>query len=253
MDKYGLIGYPLGHSFSRQFFMEKFAREGIHATYENYEIPQADMLLQVIREHPELRGLNCTIPYKQAIIPLLDELSDEAREIGAVNVIRIDRNHEGKVWLKGYNSDVIGFTESIKPLLSLTEHNALVLGTGGASRAICHGLTQLGIRWQYVSRREQPGMLTYDALTPDFIRAHDIIINCSPVGMFPHTDEAPQLPYEALDRRHLLFDLIYNPAETGFMRLGALQGATVKNGLEMLHLQAIASWQIWNSGPHLYE
>lgn len=253
MDKYGLIGYPLGHSFSRKFFMDKFACEGIHATYENYEIPQADMLLQVIREHPELRGLNCTIPYKQTIIPFLDELSEEAREIGAVNVIRIDRNHEGKVWLKGYNSDVIGFTKSIKPLLSRAEHNALILGTGGASRAICHGLTQLGIHWQYVSRREQPGMLTYDTLTPDIIRAYDIIVNCSPVGMFPHTDEAPRIPYEALDRRHLLFDLIYNPAETEFMRRGALQGATVKNGLEMLHLQAIASWQIWNGCLNIHE
>ena len=247
MDKYGLIGYPVGHSFSRQFFTDKFAREGIDAVYENFEIPSAEMLLDIVRNNPDLRGLNCTIPHKQAIIPMLDSLSEEARRIGAVNVIRILRNADGTPILQGFNSDVIGFTQSIKPLLSQKHHKALVLGTGGASRAICYGLTKLGLSWTYVSRTRREGILSYDEITPKVIQEHEVIINCSPVGMFPHTSEVPQLPYEAMDSRHLLFDLIYNPEETLFMRLGAEHGATVKNGLEMLRLQAEASWKIWNS------
>ncbi|MDE7167139.1 MAG: shikimate dehydrogenase [Bacteroidaceae bacterium] len=246
MDKYGLIGFPLGHSFSRRFFTEKFAREGIDAVYENYEIAEAEQLLEVVRDNPGLRGLNCTIPHKQAIIPLLDELSEEAREIGAVNVIRIRRDAEGRTILKGFNTDVIGFTESIKPLLSSNHHKALVLGTGGASRSICYGLTKLGLEWQLVSRKKRPGVLCYKELVPDLIKEHTVIVNCSPVGMFPHVDEAPLLPYESIGKEHILFDLIYNPEETLFLQKGAQRGATVKNGLEMLHLQAIAGWEIWN-------
>lgn len=253
MDKYGLIGYPLGHSFSRQFFTEKFAREGIDAVYENYEIADASQLIDIVIHNPELRGLNCTIPHKQAIIPLLDELSDEAREIGAVNVVCICRNtpvtlSDGtqRPRLKGYNSDAIGFANSIKPLLTLNHHNALVLGTGGASRAICFALTKLGIQWTYVSRSRKPGMMCYDDITPETLRHYEVVVNCSPVGMYPHIDEAPRLPYEAMDERHLLYDLVYNPEMTEFMKRGAERGATVKNGLEMLHLQAIASWEIWN-------
>lgn len=246
MDKYGLIGYPLEHSFSKQFFTEKFAREGIDATYENYEIADASLLLDIVRREENLRGLNCTIPHKQAILPSLDSMSEEAREIGAVNVIRIRRNEAKKPILEGFNSDVIGFRDSIKPLLTQNHHKALVLGTGGASRAICFALTKWGIQWTYVSRSKKPGMLCYEDITPEVIRNHEIIINCSPVGMYPHVDEAPQLPYEAMDKRHLLYDLVYNPEVTEFMKRGAEQGATVKNGLEMLHLQAIASWEIWN-------
>jgi len=245
--KYGLIGYPLGHSFSRKFFTEKFANEGIDAEYLNFEIPEAKMLLDVVRDNPELRGLNCTIPHKQAIIPLLDELSDEAREIGAVNVIKITKTPQPSkgVHLKGYNSDIIGFSDSIRPLLKPHHKKALVLGTGGASKAICVGLNKMGIEWKYVSRTPKEGQFTYDDITPEVIREYEVIINCSPVGMFPKVDACPPLPYEAMTERNLLFDLVYNPLETLFMRRGAEHGATVKNGLEMLHLQALASWEFW--------
>ena len=241
MDKYGIIGFPLGHSFSRGFFTEKFAREGIDAQYLNFEIPDARMLLDVLRDNPELRGLNVTLPHKQAVIPLLDELSDEAREIGAVNVIRV---RDGK--LKGFNSDITGFTESIKPLLKPHHKKALVLGTGGASKAIRVGLKRMGIEWKYVSRTPREGMMTYEDITAETLQEYSVIVNCSPVGMFPKVDEAPAIPYEYLTPKHLLFDCVYNPEDTLFMQKGREQGATVKNGLEMLHLQAIASWRFWN-------
>lgn len=241
MDKYGIIGYPLGHSFSRGFFTEKFAREGIDAQYLNFEIPDVAMLKDVLRENPELRGLNVTLPHKQAVIPLLDELSDEAREIGAVNVIRV-RN--GK--LKGFNSDIIGFTESIKPLLKPHNKKALVLGTGGASKAICVGLKRLGIEWKYVSRTPREGMMTYEDITAETLQAYTVIVNCTPVGMYPKVDEAPAIPYEHLTPKHLLFDCVYNPEDTLFLKRGRERGARGKNGLEMLHLQAIASWRFWN-------
>jgi shikimate dehydrogenase len=258
MDKYGIIGYPLGHSFSRGFFTEKFAREGIDAQYLNFEIPDARMLLDVLRDNPELRGLNVTLPHKQAVIPLLDELSDEAREIGAVNVIQVlpQRGSGEGAKLKGFNSDIIGFTESIKPLLKPHHTKALILGTGGASQAIRVGLTRLGIEWTYVSRmvnermvNGQWSMVNYSQLTPEVMQDHTVIVNCSPVGMFPKVDEAPAIPYEYLTPKHLLFDCVYNPEDTLFMQKGRAQGATVKNGLEMLHLQAVASWNFWNAKP----
>lgn len=263
MDKYGIIGFPLGHSFSRGFFTEKFAREGIDAQYLNFEIPDATQLLDVIRDNPELRGLNVTLPHKQAVIPLLDQLSNEAREIGAVNVIKVERLDnlrfndcspkslnpqilKSSIHLKGFNSDIIGFTESIKPLLQPHHKKALILGTGGASRAIRVGLTRLGLEWTYVSRSSREGMLTYDGLTNDVMKEYTVIVNCTPVGMFPKVDAAPAIPYELLTPKHLLFDCVYNPEDTLFMQKGRAQGATVKNGLEMLHLQAIASWKFWN-------
>ena len=241
MTKYGIIGYPLGHSFSRGFFTEKFTRESIDAQYLNFEIPDVAMLSDVLRDNPELRGLNVTLPHKQAVIPLLDEMSEEAMEIGAVNVIRV-RN--GK--LKGFNSDIIGFTNSIKPLLQPHHRKALVLGTGGASKAIRVGLNRLGIEWTYVSRSPRDGMVTYEDITAETLQEYTVIINCSPVGMFPKVDAAPAIPYELLSPQHLLFDCVYNPEETLSMKKGRKQGATVKNGLEMLHLQAIASWNFWN-------
>jgi len=247
MDKYGLIGNPLGHSFSRAFFTEKFAREGIDAEYINFEIPHAAQLLDVVRDNPELRGLNCTIPHKQAIMPLLDEVSDEAREIGAVNVIRVTHDADGKAHLKGFNSDIIGFMESIRPLLDPERHKkALVLGTGGASKAICVGLDRLGLTWKYVSRKHIEGQFTYEDLTPEVVHEFPVIVNCSPVGMFPRIDAAPNIPYGALTPDNLLYDLVYNPEITQFMQYGRRRGAVVKNGLEMLRLQAIASWEFWN-------
>lgn len=253
MIEYGLLGYPLGHSFSRAFFNKKFAEEGIDAEYLNFELPTIEQFTQVLDEHPQLRGLNVTIPYKKAVIPYLDELSDEARSIGAVNVIRITQA-EGHRHLKGFNSDVIGFTESIRPLLQPHHKRALVLGTGGASKAICHGLEQLGIEWRYVSRKRSTNptsqaeerLLTYSDVTPSLLADYTVIVNCTPLGMSPHTDSSPELPYAALSPRHLLFDLVYNPDLTVFMRQGRRYGATVKNGLEMLHLQALASWEFWN-------
>ena len=241
MDKYGIIGNPLGHSFSKGFFTEKFAREGIDAEYLNFQIPEIGKLTEVLQENPELRGINVTLPYKTEVIPFLDELSDEAREIGAVNIVQIRNGH-----LKGFNSDIIGFTRSIQPLLKPHHRKALILGTGGASRAIRVGLTRLELEWKYVSRTPREGMITYEDITAETLREYEVIVNCSPVGMFPKVDECPAIPYEFLTQDNLLYDLVYNPENTLFMKKGALQGAVVKNGLEMLHLQAIASWEFWN-------
>ncbi|MBR4388372.1 MAG: shikimate dehydrogenase [Prevotella sp.] len=245
MDKYGLIGYPLGHSFSISYFNEKFKNEGIDAVYENFEIPSIDNFLEVVETNPDLRGLNVTIPYKQKVMSFLDYISPEARAIGAVNVIRIERKGT-KTIMKGYNSDVIGFTQSIEPLLESHHKKALVLGTGGSSKAIAFGLHSLGVESVFVSRYERPGTIQYDKLTPEDVKEYNVIVNCTPCGMYPHTDQCPLLPYEAMDNHNLLYDLIYNPDKTLFMRKGAAQGATVKNGLEMLLLQAFASWDFWN-------
>ncbi len=245
MDKYGLIGYPLGHSFSISYFNEKFANEGIDAQYINFEIPTIEALPEVLASNPELKGLNVTIPYKEKVIPYLDNVSPEARAIGAVNVIRI--THKGNdVELKGFNSDVIGFTKSIESMLEKYHKKALILGTGGASKAINYGLRSLGLETVYVSRYERPDTIQYDKITPEVVQEYNVIVNCTPVGMYPHTEECPQLPYEAMDSHNILYDLIYNPDETMFMRRGAEYGANVKNGLEMLLLQAFASWEFWN-------
>lgn len=242
MTTYGLVGYPLGHSFSRKFFTEKFAKEEIDAQYLNFEIPSIEEFPEIIKNNPELRGLNVTIPYKQQVMQFLDDLSEEAKAIGAVNVVKV-----AKEGLTGYNSDVIGFVESIKPLLKPYHKKALILGTGGASKAIHYGLTKkLGLETLFVSRSAREGVITYDDIDASVLKEYEVIVNCSPVGMFPHVDECPALPYKAMNENHLLYDLVYNPLETLFMKKGAEQGATVKNGLEMLHLQAIASWDIWN-------
>ena len=245
MDKYGLIGFPLGHSFSKSFFNEKFQNEGIDAEYINFEIKGIDELPEVLATNPELRGLNVTIPYKEKVLSFLDYISVEARAIGAVNVIRVD--HKGDdVVQKGYNSDVIGFTKSIEPLLETFHRKALILGTGGASKAINYGLKSLGLETVLVSRFERPGTIQYKDITPDVVKEYNVIVNCTPSGMFPHYDECPDLPYEALDNHNLLYDLIYNPDETLFMKKGRERGAQTKNGLEMLLLQAFASWDFWN-------
>ena len=246
MDKYGLIGYPLGHSFSIGYFNEKFQNECIDATYENFEIPSIENLTEILDSNPELKGLNVTIPYKEKVISYLDSISPEARAIGAVNVIKV--THKGnKTELKGYNSDVIGFTQSIEPLLERYHKKALVLGTGGASKAIIFSLKSRGRETLTVSRFERHGCVRYEDITPEMIKEYNVIVNCTPCGMYPQTDDCPNLPYEAMDSHTLLYDLIYNPDETLFLKKGKAQGATVKNGLEMLLLQAFASWNFWNS------
>jgi shikimate dehydrogenase len=246
MDKYGLIGYPLGHSFSISYFNQKFADESINARYENFEIASIDMLPEIIAKNPNLKGLNVTIPYKEKVIDFLDSISPEARAIGAVNVIRVTREGN-KTLLKGFNSDVIGFTQSIEPMLDKKWHKkALILGTGGASKAINFGLKSLGLETIFVSRYERPGTIQYKTITPEVIKEYNVIVNCTPLGMFPKTEECPDLPYEAMDSHTILYDLIYNPDQTLFMRRGAEYGADVKNGLEMLLLQAFASWEFWN-------
>ncbi len=245
MDKYGLIGYPLGHSFSISYFNQKFADEGIDAVYENFEIASIDLLPEVLDMNPNLKGLNVTIPYKQKVMQFLDNISPEARAIGAVNVIKV--KHEGKnIKLTGYNSDVIGFTKSIEPMLERFHKKALILGTGGASKAIDYGLKSLGLETVFVSRYERPDTIQFEKITPEVVQEYNVIVNCTPLGMYPHTDECPLLPYEAMDNRTILYDLIYNPDETLFMKRGAAKGANVKNGLEMLLLQAFASWEFWH-------
>lgn len=217
MDKYGLIGYPLGHSFSKSYFNEKFENEGINAEYINFEIPTLDSLPEILASNPELKGLNVTIPYKEKVISYLDSISPEARAIGAVNVIRVD--HKGNdTYLKGFNSDVIGFTKSIEPLLERFHKKALILGTGGASKAINFGLKSLGLGTVFVSRFERPGTIQYSQITPDIIQEYNVIVNCTPCGMYPHIDECPQLPYEAMTSKNILYDLLYNPDETLFMK-----------------------------------
>ena len=246
MDKYGLIGFPLGHSFSISFFNQKFQDENIDAVYENYEIPSIDELVEVLGSNLNLRGLNVTIPYKEKVIPFLDSITPEARAIGAVNVIRVI--HEGKkIKLKGYNSDVIGFTKSIEPMIDKKWHKkALILGTGGASKAIDYGLRSLGLETVFVSRYERPDTIQYKSITPEVVKEYNVIVNCTPLGMYPNTEECPLLPYEAMDSHNILYDLIYNPDETLFMKKGAKYGAQTKNGLEMLLLQAFASWEFWH-------
>ncbi|MDF9830177.1 shikimate dehydrogenase [Parabacteroides sp. PF5-6] len=245
MDKYGLIGYPLGHSFSKTFFNQKFEAENIDAEYLNFEIANVKEIRNVCKENPELKGLNVTLPYKTQIIPYLDDIDDDARRIGAVNVIKFSRGLFGKLKLKGYNSDIIGFKQSIEPLLNQSHRKALILGTGGASRAVFQGLKQLGIGSTLVSRSPREFGITYEAITPKIMSQYTVIVNTTPVGMYPHIEECPPIPYELLTSNHLLYDLLYNPDETLFMKIGKERGATVKNGLEMLILQAFEAWNIW--------
>lgn len=243
---YGLLGYPLGHSFSRNFFNNKFEAEQINAEYLNFEIPDISMLMEVISEHDNLNGLNVTIPYKEQVIPFLNELDEDAANIGAVNVIKISRNN-GELYLKGYNSDVIGFCDSIAPLLKPHMKKALILGTGGAAKAVAYGLKKLGIEAQYVSRRKSDTAITYSDIDKSLLATHHVIVNTTPLGMYPNVDECPDIPYELLDGSHLCYDLLYNPDETLFMKNAKEHGATTKNGLEMLLLQAFASYDIWTT------
>lgn len=264
METYGLIGFPLKHSFSAKFFAEKFRREQIDAEYHNFEIEDIQEIRRIILFNPSLKGLNVTIPYKEKVIPFLNDITPEAKKIGAVNVIKVDRK-PGEMYayrLSGYNTDYTGFKQSLIPLISHTKNiglaqnhgnndsplhkKALILGTGGASKAVAQALSDLQIDWKYVSRTPGNGRFTYNDLTPEVISEHTIIVNTSPVGMFPEVTQCPDIPYALLTTRHLLYDLIYNPVETLFLEKGKNQGAKTKNGGEMLELQALAAWEIWN-------
>ena len=242
---YGLLGYPLVHSFSQNYFNQKFESENIDAEYINFEIPDVGMLMEVVAENENLNGLNVTIPYKEQVIPFLDEIDQAASEVGAVNVIKFIRGKDG-LRLKGYNSDIIGFTDSIKSLLKPHHQSALVLGTGGAAKAVSYSLRKLGLDVQLVSRRKSANTLVYEELTKNDLKTHKVIVNTTPLGMYPNVDTCPDIPYRYLTSQHLCYDLIYNPDETLFLKNSRLAGAQVKNGLEMLLLQAFASYSIWN-------
>ena len=242
---YGLLGYPLVHSFSQNYFNQKFGSENIDAKYINFEIPDVGMLMEVVAENENLNGLNVTIPYKEQVIPFLDEIDPAASEVGAVNVIKFIRGKDG-LRLKGYNSDIIGFTDSIKSLLKPHHQSALVLGTGGAAKAVSYSLRKLGLEVQLVSRRKSANTLVYEELTKNDLKNHKVIVNTTPLGMYPNVDTCPDIPYRYLTSQHLCYDLIYNPDETLFLKNSRLAGAQVKNGLEMLLLQAFASYSIWN-------
>lgn len=253
MKEYGLLGFPLSHSFSKGFFTDKFRKESIDAVYDNFSLPSITEFPSLILSSPLLVGINVTIPYKQAVMAYLDVLDPEAEAVGAVNVIRIERLAGQKPFLTGYNSDVVGFRESIRPLVeelrleSGSSLKALVLGAGGASKAILYALKQLGIEPLLVSRTPAPGLITYDELTAAHYNNYRIIVNTTPLGMFPNVDACPPLNYDLLGPGHLLFDAVYNPEKTIFLKNGEKQGSKIKNGLEMLHLQAETSWTIWNT------
>ncbi len=239
MKEFGIIGNPLEHSFSPHYFSEKFAREQIAATYQLYTLPTIEALPALLKEHAFV-GLNVTYPFKKAVIPYLDALDETAQQIGAVNVVAIQKGKR-----VGYNTDCIGFEKSLLPLLvDKADVRALILGTGGAAQAVAYVLQKQQIPFQYVSRDTSKG-LTYAQVTPDIMSQHKLIINCTPLGMYPNIDACPAIPYEAIGSQHLLYDLVYNPVETLFLQKGAAQGAKIKNGLEMLQLQAEAAWNLW--------
>jgi shikimate dehydrogenase len=237
---YGIIGYPLSHSFSPAYFKKKFAKLSIDAVYEAYPLSSITAFPDLLKTHTTLAGLNVTTPYKESVQPFLDETDPMAAAIGAVNCIVLKDGRK-----KGYNTDALGFEHSLNPLLNHHHTQALVLGTGGSSKAVAYALEQLGIPFQKVSRYSRPGGLCYVDLTTEIINNHKLIINTTPLGMYPNVDAAPDIPYEGVGNTHLLYDLIYNPEETRFLAQGRAHGATTKNGFEMLQLQAEASWDIW--------
>ena len=242
MKLFGLIGFPLSHSFSEKFFSEKFEREDIEdCKYELYPLENIEDIRLLFEVNKDLKGLNVTIPYKESVIEYLDDLDDIAQKIGAINCIKID-----EIQRVGYNTDYAGFRDSLKPLLKKHHTQALVLGTGGASKAVMYALQELGISTTLVSRKTGAAQLTYADINKEIIDNHTIIINCSPVGMYPDINQCPDIPYQFINSAHILYDLVYNPGKTMFLQHGEKQGATIKNGLEMLELQAEYAWEIWN-------
>ena len=245
MRNFGLIGYPLGHSFSKRFFSEKFIAESIHAQFELYPILTIEEFPNLVAAN-HLSGLNVTIPYKEQVIPYLNELDEMADAIGAVNVIKFTQLETG-LYLKGYNTDAIGFKKSIVPHLAPHHKKALILGTGGASKAINFVFGLLGIETLFVSRTPDAGQLAYSEISTDIMHNYQIIVNASPLGTFPNVSQCPLIPYELLTPKHLLFDVVYNPVETLFLKKARAQGAVGLNGLQMLEWQALEAWDIWNA------
>ena len=241
MPKFGLIGKQIDYSFSKTYFNNKFREEQIDASYENFDLKHITDFPKILKENPSITGLNVTVPYKELIIPYLDRLDKKAKKIGAVNTIKITKKGN----LKGYNTDYHGFIESIRPLLLPHHKSALILGTGGASKAIAFALDKLHISYKFVSRTPSKRSITYNELTKQDLLDNTIIINCTPKGTAPDIDECPDIPYQYLTNSHLLYDLIYNPDETKFLQFGKTRGAQTKNGLNMLILQAEKAWSIW--------
>lgn len=243
--RFGLLGKTLGHSFSRSHFMEKFENEQIDATFENVELPDVKALEKWMKVAPtEFTGVSVTIPYKEAVIPFLDELSPEAKEIGAVNCIHFKNGKS-----IGHNTDAYGFGQSIKPFLRNIHERALLLGTGGASKAVAYTLENLGITVGYLSRTPNEDQMVwgYEQANEIMVKSFPMIVNCTPLGTFPNNEEKPDFPIELVGEDHFVVDLIYNPSETEFLRLARESGADILNGLSMLHQQAIKAWEIWNA------
>jgi len=245
MKTYGLIGYPLSHSFSKKYFTEKFLKEDIaDHQYELFPIEDINSLPDLLTENPSLCGLNVTIPHKVSILPFLNEVEEAAEKIGAVNCICIKR-FEGETYLKGFNTDAYGFEESLKPMLSPQHNKALVFGDGGAAKAVKYVLEKLGIEYQVVVRKAAPGTILYTEITSEILSTHKLLINTTPLGMSPNVDTFPEIDYSKIGSEHLVYDLVYNPLETAFLAQAAAQGAQIKNGLEMLYKQAEKAWAIW--------
>lgn len=243
---FGLLGKNISYSFSRGYFTEKFKKENrINCEYTNFDIPKIEDFSAIIKDNKNtISGINVTIPYKEKVLKYLDEIDIEAAEIGAINTIKILKNNK----LKGFNTDVYGFENSLKPFLKNYHKKALILGTGGASKAVAYAFKKMNISYFFVSRNpENNTQISYQQLTEAILNSHHILVNCSPVGTFPNIEQSPDIPYQFLSEKHLLFDLIYNPSETAFLSEGKKRGATIKNGYQMLELQAEKSWEIWNS------
>lgn len=246
MRKFGLIGFPLGHSFSKKYFAEKFAKENItDCSYENFPIQNLNLLPELIAGDPEICGLNVTIPYKTDILKYIDESEPAINEIGAVNVLKIKRIN-GKIRISGYNSDVTGIRDSILPVMNDRLKSALILGTGGSSRAVSYALKKLGLKVILVSRKRRPGIIGYEDITAELLKKTDLIVNTTPLGLFPNTSAKPEIDYSLLNKDHILFDLVYNPELTSFLEAGKERGCKIITGLKMLYSQADRSWEIWN-------
>lgn len=243
--KFGLLGKDIAYSFSRKYFTEKFQKLGLDTfKYSNFDIPEIEEFpFLLYQREDEFRGMNVTIPYKEAVMRYLDEVDNDAQKIGAVNTIKITDDNK----LVGYNTDVYGFQKSIEPLIKSHHKKALILGTGGASKAIAYALNKMGIEYKFVSRKVAEDMFLYSVLNKQIMEEHTVIVNCTPIGTHPNVEEAPKIPYEFITEKHLLFDLIYNPEETTFLKEAKKRGATIKNGYQMLELQAEKSWEIWSN------